>query len=124
MKTSIRFELAVRRLGLAVIGGVLLCSQVFAAEPTDPPSIRVKYGDLNLQAPAGVEILYRRIDSAAKDVCAYANERELSILAFEHNCVASTESRAIKQVHNEALSAYYQTKIGRPNALVAMSNGK
>jgi UrcA family protein len=124
MKTSIRIELAVRCLGLALIGGALLGSQVLAAEPTDPPSIRVNYGDLNLQAPAGVEMLYKRIDSAAKEVCAFAGDRELSILTFKRNCVASSESGAIKQAHNEALSAYYQTKIGRPNALVAMSNGK
>ncbi len=54
MKTSIRIQLVSRCLGLALIGGALLGSQVFAAEPTDPPSIRVKYGDLNLQSPPRV----------------------------------------------------------------------
>jgi UrcA family protein len=121
MKTSIRIELAVRCLGLALIGGALLGSQVFAAEP---PSTKVKYGDLNLQTPAGVEALYKRIDQAAKEVCALAGTRGLLNLTFERDCVASTESQAIKRVHNEALSAYYQAKIGRPNARVAMSNGK
>lgn len=123
MKTSIRIQLVSRCLGLALIGGALLGSQVFAAEPTDPPSIRVKYGDLNLQSSAGVETLYKRIHSAAKDVCAFAGDRELSVLTFDRNCAANTESLAIKQVNNAALSAYYQAKIGRPNALVA-SNGK
>jgi UrcA family protein len=124
MKSSIRIELAVRCLSLALIGGALLGSQVFAAEPTDPPTMTVKYGDLNLQAPVGVETLYKRIHSAAKQVCAIAGDRELSFLTLQHNCVASAESAAIQQVHNEALSAYYQAKIGRPNALVAMSSGK
>ena len=45
-------------------------------------------------------------------------------LTVERDCVAGAESVAIKQVHNEALSAYYQSKIGRPNARVAMNNGK
>jgi len=38
--------------------------------------------------------------------------------------VAATETQAIEKVHNAALSAFYQRKVGGPNTLIAMSNGK
>jgi UrcA family protein len=124
MKTSIRIQFAARCLGLGLIGGALLGSQAFAAVPTDPPSIRVKYGDLNLQTPAGVEALYKRIHSAATQVCDSGGDRNLSILTYDRKCAAATETQAIEKVNNAALSAFYQRKVGGPNAVVAMSNGK
>jgi UrcA family protein len=121
MKTLTRIQLVARCVSLALIGGALLNPQAFAAEPA---STTVKYSDLNLQTPAGVQALYKRIHNAAQQVCDSGGDRNLSILSFDRKCAASAENAAIKQVHNEALSAYYQTKIGRPNALVAMSDGK
>ncbi|HWW30695.1 MAG TPA: UrcA family protein [Steroidobacteraceae bacterium] len=124
MKTSIRIQFAARCLGLALIGGALPGSQAFAAEPTDPPSIRVKYGDLNLQTAAGVEALYKRIHSAATQVCDSGGDRNLSILTYDRKCAAAAETQAIEKVNNASLSAFYQRKVGGPNAVVAMSNGK
>ena len=124
MKTSIGIQLAARCLGVALIGGALQGSQVFAAEPTDPPSITVKYGDLNLQTPAGVEALYKRIHLAATQVCDSGGHRSLLILTSDRKCAAATETQAVEKVHNTALSAFYQRKVGEPNALVAMGNGK
>ena len=123
MKTAIRIQLVARFAGLALFGGALLSPQVFAGEPSGP-SITVKFADLNLQTPAGVEALYKRIHSAAQQVCDSGGDRNLTILSFDRKCAASAESAAVKQVHNQALSAYYQTKMGRPNWLVAMSDGK
>jgi len=124
MKTPIRIQLVARRVGLALIGGALLSSHVLAGEPSDPPSITVKFADLNLQTPAGVEALYKRIHSAATQVCDWGGSRNLSILAHERKCAAAAETQAIGKVDNAALSAFYQRKMGLPNALVAMSNGK
>jgi UrcA family protein len=124
MKTSIRILLVARRVGLALIGGAMLSSHVLAGEPSDPPSTTVKFADLNLQTPAGVEALYKRIHSAATRVCDSGGGRNLSILTYERKCAAAAETQAIEKVHNAALSAFYQRKMGLPNALVAMSNGK
>ncbi len=123
MKTSIRIQLVARCVGLALIGGAVLTSNVLAGEPSDPRSITVKFADLDLQASAGVEALYKRIHSAATQVCD-SGDRNLLILMSDRKCVAAAETRAIEKVHNAALSAFYQRKTGQPNALVAMSNGK
>jgi UrcA family protein len=124
MKTSIRIQLVTRCAGLALIGGAVLSSHVLAGEPSDPPSITVKFADLNLQTPAGVEALYKRIHSAAIQVCDSGVGRNLLILTSDRKCAATAETQAIEKVHNAALSAFYQRKVGRPNDLVAMSNGK
>jgi UrcA family protein len=123
MKTSIRIQLVTRCAGLALIGGAVLSSHVLAGEPSEPPSITVKFADLNLQTPAGVEALYKRIHRAATQVCD-SGGRSLTILAYDRTCAAAAETQAIEKVQNAALSAFYQRKVGRPNALVAMSNGK
>lgn len=124
MKTSIRIQLVARYVGLALVGGAVLSSNVLAGEPSDPPSITVKFADLNLQAPAGVETLYKRIHSAATQVCDSDGAHRLWILTDDRKCAAAAETQAIEKVNNAALSAFYQRKMGLPNALVAMSNGK
>ena len=124
MKTSIRIQLLACCAGLALVGGAVLSSNVFAGEPPGPPSITVKFADLNLQAPAGVEALYKRIHNAAARVCDSGADRNLSILTYDRKCAAAAETQAIEKVHNAALSAFYQRKMGGANALVAMSSGK
>jgi len=124
MKTSTRIQLVARCVVLALIGGAVLSSHVLAGESSDSASITVKFADLNLQSPAGVEALYKRIHSAASQVCESGTDRNLSILTYDRKCVAATETQAIEKVHNAALSAFYQRKVGGPNTLIAMSNGK
>jgi len=123
MKSSIRIQLVARRVGLALIGGAVLSSHVLAGEPSNSPSITVKFADLNLQTPAGVEALYKRIRSAATQVCD-SRYRTLSVLTYDRQCAAAAETQAIEKVHSAALSAFYQRNVGVPNALIAMSNGK
>lgn len=125
MKTSIRFPLFTRSAGLAlIIGGALPSAAVFAAPPSDVPSVTVRFADLNLQSPEGVSVLYKRIHSAASQVCTGGEDRNLGILSFESACAAKAQARAIAQLHIQALSAYAQTKLGHPNQLMAMNDRK
>ena len=49
------------------LGSALLCGNAIAGEATRERV--VKYADLNLNNPAGVQTLYRRINAAARAVC-------------------------------------------------------
>ena len=58
--------------------------------------------------------LYRRIHSAARQVCYMHGELSLSVAAKTSNCIEHGESRAVMRVDVPALSAYYEKKTGRP----------
>jgi UrcA family protein len=76
----------------------------------------VKFADLNLDTPAGVEALYGRIHAAARRVC----EQPAGELAATGPCMTKAESKAIGKVNLPLLTAYYQKKTGnRPPALTA-----
>jgi UrcA family protein len=63
----------IRGLGVALICSTVLLSfnPPFAAiDDSDVPRVTVRFGDLDLSKPQGAETLYRRIRSAARQVCA------------------------------------------------------
>lgn len=94
-------------------------STALAADTLDSPrSVTVKFGDLDASSPAGVAALYRRIHNAAKSVCD-DGDRALGTRVRVERCSAEAESRAVKQVNNAALSAYYRMKQGRAEYLLA-----
>jgi UrcA family protein len=83
----------------------LVASNVHAG---DSRSETVKFADLNLSSPAGVEALYGRIHAAAWRVC----EQPAGELAAVGRCIRKTEAEAIGKVNVPALTAFYQTKTG------------
>ncbi|HZO23085.1 MAG TPA: UrcA family protein [Steroidobacteraceae bacterium] len=68
----------------------------------------VKFADLNLDTPAGVEALYRRIHAAAQRVCDQPFGQESGI----RPCMTKAESEAISKVNVPLLTAFYQKKSG------------
>src|SRR5215469_4446031 len=89
----------------------------FSAHAGDQPrSETVKFADLNLSTPAGVEALYARIHRAALHVCNEPGE-----LAITVACMKDTESRAIGKVNAPLLTAFYQKKTGRSPQTVTAS---
>jgi UrcA family protein len=108
-----RMARLVLRTGTLMACG-LVASYVFADEQLRTEN--VKFQDLNVGTPAGVETLYGRIHSAAKRVCSETDRMEQ---ARASACAKRAEAHAIGTLNMPLLTAYYQIKIGRTQALSA-----
>lgn len=92
---------------------VLVASNAHAGDQVR--SETVKFADLNLGSPAGVEALYGRIHAAARRVCDQP-AGEAGIRA----CMTKAESEAIGKVNVPLLTAFYQKKTGsQPQTITA-----
>jgi UrcA family protein len=89
-----------------------------AGEPDNSvPHKVVRFSDLNLNTPEGVAVLYRRINSAAYEVCGNPDRYDLSELK-QQICVKDAVSRAIAKVNSPMLTSLYEAKTGKSNAKV------
>jgi UrcA family protein len=87
----------------------LACGMVASnAHAGDEHSETVKFADLNLSSPEGVEALYGRIHAAAWRVCA----QPAGELTAVGRCIRKTEADAIGKVNVPSLTAFYQKKTG------------
>jgi len=82
------------------------------AQTTDnsPKQMLVHFADLDLTKSAGVSALYSRLQGAAKEVCAPLASREISRALAYQRCVKDALSRAVTEVNQPNLSAYYWAK--------------
>jgi UrcA family protein len=92
----------------ALLACVLLVSNALAAEPVRAET--VKFGDLNLGTPAGVEALYSRIHAAARRVC---SQTDPVMRAAVIPCAGHAEAKTIEKLNLPSLTAYYRTKTGK-----------
>jgi UrcA family protein len=96
--------------GLAIISVLALTASIPAnrsvADTLDgaAPARVVDFSDLDLSRPAGVTVLYSRIEGAARVVCNADGNRELAALARAHRCVQSSIARAVAEVHSRQLT--------------------
>ncbi|MBV9912071.1 MAG: UrcA family protein [Sinobacteraceae bacterium] len=91
------------------------CS-ILTASAEEVRSETVKFKDLSLDTPAGVQALYRRIHAAAQRVCLQTDPIGRAGAA---GCAKQAESRAVEKVGNPQLTAYYQAKTGKQSTLLA-----
>ena len=91
-----------------------LGSTVFAQE--SPRAVNVKFQDLNVNTPEGVQALYGRIHAAAKRVC---TEPDPMLLGSAFSCVRKAEAQAIAKTGVPQLQAYYRAKTGTEKELIA-----
>jgi UrcA family protein len=78
----------------------------------DAISHDVKYGDLDLTHPAGVNVLYNRIRLASKMVCAQWSDRQLVYVHLYNACFTNAMSQAVADVKQPALTALYLERTG------------
>lgn len=89
----------------------------------DPPSQAVRIDGSELASGAGIARVYGQLEQAADYVCRNFDSREPERQGRYRHCVAEALERAVRDVHDARLSAYYQGKTGtmRNFAIVAGS---
>ncbi|HYL02471.1 MAG TPA: UrcA family protein [Steroidobacteraceae bacterium] len=71
------------------------------------PFVTVSYHDLNIATDAGSQVLYARIVSAARQVCAPEDIRDLRAAAAAAGCRARAVAQAVQAVNSPALAAVH-----------------
>ncbi len=79
--------------------------------PTDVTSVTVRYGDLDLSSDAGSSVLYRRLTSAARQVCAADGTRDLNLLAAAQKCEDRAVAHAVQEINSTKLAMIYAARI-------------
>ncbi|MGB6307343.1 MAG: UrcA family protein [Steroidobacteraceae bacterium] len=105
--TGSRAKIAMLLLG--GLAGAMAAGAAGAATPDSVPTVVVKYSDLTLATDGGVNQLYRRIVSAAKQVCPDYPLRDLGAQRLVEVCRSQAVARAVQQIDNSRLAALYAT---------------
>ena len=100
-------------LGFAAAEATLSGAAAFAQTPANDyaPSITVRYADLDLASPVAVQVLYRRVETAAKAVCNHGESRELARQVAAERCVDNAVNNAIHKIDVPQLNALYRAKM-------------
>jgi UrcA family protein len=92
-----------------------------AADLDASKQLLVHYADLDLTRPAGAQVLFRRIQSAAKLVCSPLASWALLQNRFDH-CVSDAVAKAVMHVDRPALSEYLHKDQGRNAAALQIAS--
>lgn len=102
---------------LALAAATLMAALTTGATAAEVPQVHVNYQDLNLNTPAGAQVLYRRIRTAADHVCAIPGTRDLTTLGAAKACANHAIADAVAQVNNPQLTGLYEAKTGLTAAI-------
>jgi UrcA family protein len=112
-QTNLRVRRAAAALALALSSALAV-----AGEASGHATLRqqtVRFGELNVHTAQGVATLYRRIASAAEEVCAPASLPGSRIVSPDHkHCVARAVAEAIAKIDRVELNAYYAARSTTP----------
>ncbi|MFP5329139.1 MAG: UrcA family protein [Alphaproteobacteria bacterium] len=100
-----------------LVASALVVPTVSQAAQTN--SVLVSYADLNLAAEPGVQILERRIASAARTVCEIEDSRELELARATVNCRDQAIAGAMP-AFNAALAAARNPSVTVLDASIAV----
>jgi UrcA family protein len=98
------------RTAIAMLAGLLAMSVVsvshagMAPQPSDAPRLTVDYKDLDLSSEKDALTLYRRIETAARQVCPQPTKYSMRVTELSRKCVAAAISRAVNEVNSPQLA--------------------
>jgi UrcA family protein len=82
-----------------------------APHSNDPPTVTIRYDDLNLSTSAGANALYHRISVAARQVCPDVYSRDLGSVAAGERCQATAIAKAVHELNNPQLALIYAAHV-------------
>jgi UrcA family protein len=111
--------MSIRFTKLLPLAAALAFSGLAAAHTGNqvPPSVVVRYGDLNLANSAGVIKLHARLKGAAKQVCSAIESSTLGLRERYDSCVSDALARGVRDVGNENLTTFH--RFGKRGLVVA-----
>jgi len=112
MTTANRFHSLIATAFFSVLSANLAVLPA-AADSVVPPTVTVKFGDLDVSHPQGAAVLYGRIRVAAETVCSPYDRSGLSAKLHLDACVKRAVADAVTAVNEPALFAVYSAKMGK-----------
>ena len=106
MKESKLFKSLLATIVVVALGAPVIASAGHKNE-LKGVSVKVSYADLNLEKKAGAQVLYRRLQNAAKQACgirSFRVEGSLSNIAESRRCYRGALSAAVEQIDNELVT--------------------
>ncbi|HEY0683272.1 MAG TPA: UrcA family protein [Steroidobacter sp.] len=76
------------------------------------PSIKVSYSDLDISKSSGLELLYSRIQHAARSVCSFDDQAPMELAKGQavRTCYRSAVDNAVSQINRPMLTALHRVK--------------
>jgi UrcA family protein len=113
-----------------LVAGAILSALAFsfatvssADERTAPPQIKVKFADLDVSTSQGAAALYRRIHSAAIEVCSRMYVEQQAYRWHKDSCLHKVIGDAVIKVNRPALTAVFASKYGVSPPVVLAAAG-
>lgn len=83
------------------------------ASPINEPSARVRIGDVDPETDRGAQVLFRRIERAARDVCGeHIARRYASTRSAYRRCTELTIVETIERIGSERLYFEFRVRYG------------
>jgi UrcA family protein len=101
-----------RRVGMALVVGSLLGSQVHANIGDERRSVLVDIAGLDLGSDAGRDLVYRKLRRAAKRACIDIETRHNLSSMLYSQCVNDALTGAVSQVSDPVFRRYAAERIG------------
>jgi UrcA family protein len=99
---------------------VLVSTPVALAEKPSPASHSVSYADLDLSEPAGVDVLMKRLNGAARKVC---GPRPMTVvygqLPAHLDCLDQAMREAVDRIGSPAVSFAFNSRVNQRTQLAS-----